>query len=144
MQEERISLVALKVKGVKKTTFLTVLIFTVVLTSGIFILIPQGIIRSEFKQVVHYINADSRNHAELTYSQPILNNSVGWSFTEYLWHKNWLVDWNQVHLFLSDLEYYGEQAFWCDYYRIAPDDLDFHFLIWFQIAETEFVFLYLS
>ncbi len=135
---------ALESKNARRTTFLSVLILVVVITPGIIILVPHAIIRSEFTQVVRYVNADERNPHQLTYCQPLLNNSVGWSFTDFRWHKNLLIDWNQVNLFLDELEYYEEHAYWCDYYRIAPDDFDFTLLIWFQKSETEFVFLYLS
>jgi len=135
---------ALESKGEKRTRFFAVLITVVVLSSGIIVLMPYTIVRSQFTQVVRYINTDSRNPRQLTYELPSLNNSIGWSFTDYQWHKNWLVDWEQVNLFLNELEYYDEEAYWCDYYRIAPDDHYFSFLIWFQKAETEFVFLYFS
>ncbi|MFW9960996.1 MAG: hypothetical protein ACFFDV_08255 [Candidatus Thorarchaeota archaeon] len=134
---------ALEIKDERKTRFVAVFIIVVVISAGIIILMPFTIIRSEFTQVVRYINIDSRNPHQLTYEQPSLNNSIGWSVVDYKWHKNWLVDWEQVNLFLNEMEYYDEQAYWCEYYRIAPDDYDFPFLIWFQKAETEFVFLYL-
>jgi hypothetical protein len=47
-----------------------------------------------------------------------------------------------VNLFLDELAYYDEEAYWCDYYTSHPDDMQYSLFLWFQNGETEFVFLY--
>jgi hypothetical protein len=128
--------------GLDRRTLLAGIFLLTIVGSVAFILVaPEAVNRSQFLRVVEYIDQDSRNLMPLTYASPNISSS-GWSIAEYHWLEHGLVDWEQVDLFLNELEYYGAPAYWCDYYRIAPDDRAFRWFIWFQTSETDFVFLY--
>lgn len=97
---------------------------------------------SLFVTVKNYVNTDPRCQTYPTYARPNIDNSLGWSIAQYRWRGDWSIDWVQANLFLNELAYYDEQAYWCDYYRIHTDDMQFCLFLWFQIAKTEFVFLH--
>ncbi len=93
-----------------------------------------------FVTVKNYANNDPRCQTDLTYAQPNNDNSR-WSIVEYHYRGDYSVNWEKVNLFLHELDYYDEQAYWCDYVSIYADHWQYSLFLWFQIGETEFVFL---
>lgn len=134
----------------RRTTMkLLLLIMVIGFTFVAFDVLPSSINENLFATVKDYVNNDPRCQTYLTYARPNINDLLGWSIAEYRWRGDWSVDWEQVNLFLNELDYYDEQAYWCDYYSIHPDDWQFSLFLWFQIGETaqndsttDFVFLY--
>ena len=126
----------------RRTTAKVLLLTTLIVSTISLFVLPSPIDEYLFATVKNYVNNDPRCQTDLINARPNINNTLGWSIGEYHWRENWSIDWEQVNLFLNELAYYDEQAYWRDYYTTHPDDMQYSLFLWFQIGETEFVFLY--
>jgi len=115
------------------------LIFIVGLLLGV-LMIPR-IEQSQFDVVVEYVNNDSRNPSPITYASPNCTSETGWSVGHYIWGRSVFIDWNQVELFLSSLEWYNKTVYRCDYYRWNSNEAPWRLFLWFQTDEYRYKFL---
>jgi len=99
---------------------------------------------AQFSEVISYVNNDPRNPTPITYAAPNFTDETGWNIGLHKWSQTGLIDWNQVELFLTQLEFYNSTVYWCDYYRAHPDEPPWRLFLWFQTGEYEYEFLFAS
>ncbi|MCK5240102.1 MAG: hypothetical protein KAR33_11165 [Candidatus Thorarchaeota archaeon] len=100
--------------------------------------------QANFELVVEYVNNDPRNPAPITYACPNCTSETGWSYTEWFWGGDLFINWNQVELFLTSLEYHNKTVYRCDFYSTDRNELPWTMFLWFQKGEYRYEFLMAS
>ncbi|MCK5151269.1 MAG: hypothetical protein KAQ65_05500 [Candidatus Thorarchaeota archaeon] len=117
------------------------LVLILILGFSLGILIIPVIEDTQFSEVISFVNNDMRCPTPITYACPNCTSETGWSFGDYVWERDGFIDWNQIELFLSSLEYHNKTVYRCDYYRTHHDDPPWRLFLWFQTGEYDYVFL---